>query len=157
MEYRMHSGFRALDIDAGFPTSCWKTSIRMAEKWHHKLSRRERQVMDILLATSGLTAAEIRDKLPDPPSYSAVRAVLRVMEEKGHLTHASDGPRYVYKPVMTPKKARMSMLKQTLETLFNGSREQLVAALLDSSETRASREELDRLAKLIDEARKRGR
>jgi predicted transcriptional regulator len=129
----------------------------MGAKWQHKLSRRERQVMDIVLATSGLTAAEIRDRLPDPPSYSAVRAVLRVMEEKALLTHESDGPRYVYKPVMAAKKARISVLRQMLETFFNGSREQLVAALLDSSETKASREELDRLAQLIDEARKRGR
>jgi predicted transcriptional regulator len=129
----------------------------MSEKWHHQLSRRERQVMDILLATSGLTAAEIRDRLPDPPSYSAVRAVLRVMEEKALLTHISDGPRYIYKPVMVAKKARMSVLKQMMETFFNGSREQLVAALLDSHETKASREELDRLAQLIEQARKRGR
>jgi predicted transcriptional regulator len=130
----------------------------MSAKWHQKLSRRERQVMDNLLAAaSGLTAAEIRERLPDPPSYSAVRAVLRVMEEKGLITHASDGPRYVYKPVMPARKARQSVLRQMLETFFNGSREQLVAALLDSGETKTTREELDRLAELIDEARKRGR
>ncbi len=125
--------------------------------WSQKLSRRERQVMDILLASGEGTASEIRERLPEPPSYSAVRALLRVMEEKGVLTHKSDGPRYIYKPAMAPAKARQSILKQMLDSLFEGSREQLVAALLDSGAEKISREELDRLAAQINEARRAGR
>lgn len=114
--------------------------------------------MDVLLScANGATAAEIRGRMPQAPSYSAVRALLRVMEEKGLLTHSSDGATYVYRPAMSPKKARASVLDQLLTTFFNGSREQLVAALLDSREAKASTEELDRLAKLIEEARKSGR
>jgi len=125
--------------------------------WAQKLSRRERQVIDILLATGENTASEIHRRLPDPPSYSAVRALLRVMEEKGVLTHKSDGPRYVYKPTIAPAKARQSILKQVLDTLFHGSREQLIAALLDPDADQISPEELDRLATTIEKARKAGR
>jgi predicted transcriptional regulator len=95
--------------------------------------------------------------MPEAPSYSAVRALLRVMEDKGVLTHKSDGPRYVYKPTMAPAKARQSILKQVLDNLFHGSREQLVAALLDPGADQISREELDRLAAKIEKARKAGR
>jgi predicted transcriptional regulator len=126
-------------------------------KWHQRLTKRERQVMDIVLVTGEASAAEIHQRLPEPPSYSAVRALLRVMEEKGHLVHVSDGPRYVYKPAISPKKARASVLKQLLDTLFEGSREELVAALLDSGDLKADKQELDRLAKLIEEARQQGR
>jgi BlaI family penicillinase repressor len=125
--------------------------------WQDRLSRRERQVMEILVADGRATAAAIRRRMPEAPSYSAVRAVLRVMEEKGVITHESDGPRYIYKPMIPQKKARLSVLRQVLNGMFNGSREQLVAALLDSGEMKASREELDRLAKLIERARKEGR
>src|SRR5258706_11097517 len=100
--------------------------------WDQKLSRRERQVMEILLSAGENTASEIHRRLPEPPSYSAVRALLRVMEEKGVLTHKSEGPRYVYKPTMPPGKARQSILKQVLDNLFHGSREQLVTALLNA-------------------------
>ena len=125
--------------------------------WDQKLSRRERQVVEILLSTGESTAGEIHRLLPAPPSYSAVRALLRVMEEKGVLSHKNDGPRYVYKPTIAPAKARQSILKQVLDNLFHGSREQLVAALLDPGADRISREELDRLAAQIEEARKSGR
>jgi len=125
--------------------------------WENKLSRRERQVMEVLFSLGEATAADIREKLPEAPGYSAVRAILRVMEEKGVLTHKSDGPRYVYKPTISPGKARQSILKQVLDNLFHGSREQLVAALLDSDTAKISREELDRLAAKIEEARKAGR
>src|ERR1700722_20407748 len=125
--------------------------------WDQKLSRRERQVIEILFSTGENTASEIHRLLPDPPSYSAVRALLRVMEEKGVLSHKNDGPRYVYKPTIAPAKARQSILKQVLDNLFHGSREQLVAALLDSGVDRISRAELDRLAAKIEEARKSGR
>ncbi len=114
--------------------------------------------MEILLSCAdGATAADIRGRLPEAPSYSAVRALLRVMEEKGLLAHTADGATYIYRPAMAPDRARASVLKQMLTTFFNGSREQLVAALLDTNETKASREELDRLAKLIEQARKSGR
>ncbi len=125
--------------------------------WEQKLSRRERQVIDILLSLGEASASDIRGRLPEAPSYSAVRALLRVMEEKGVLTHKSDGPRYVYKPTIAPGKARQSILKQVLDNLFHGSREQLVAALLDTSTDKISREELDLLAAKINEARKAGR
>jgi BlaI family penicillinase repressor len=125
--------------------------------WQQKLSRRERQVIDVLLSGAECTAAQIRQRLPDAPSYSAVRALLRVMEEKGVITHREDGPRYVYKSAIAPTKARQSILKQVLDNLFNGSREQLVAALLDPSSDTISREELDLLAARIEEARKAGR
>jgi len=113
--------------------------------------------MDIVLTSGEASAAEIHQRLPEPPTYSAVRALLRVMEEKGHLVHVSEGPRYVYKPAISPKKARASVLKQLLDTLFEGSREELVAALLDSGDLKADQQELDRLAKLIEEARQEGR
>jgi BlaI family penicillinase repressor len=125
--------------------------------WEQKLSRRERQVIEILLSAGESTASEIRGRLPEAPSYSAVRALLRVMVEKEVLTHKSDGPRYVYKPTMAPAKARQSILRQVLDNLFHGSREQLVAALLDPGADKISRDELDRLAATIDAARKAGR
>lgn len=114
--------------------------------------------MDVLLScASGATVGQVRSRLPEAPSYSAVRALLRVMEEKGLLTHTNDGGAYVYRPVISPKRARASMLKQLLATFFNGSREQLVAALLDEGEMRASPEELERLERMIREARQQGR
>ncbi len=121
--------------------------------WEQRLSRRERQVIDILLSSGESTGAEIQERLPEAPGYSAVRALLRVMVEKGVLTHRYDGPRYVYKPTVAPAKARQSILKQVLDNLFHGSREQLVAALLEPGE-KISREELDRLAAKIEEARR---
>jgi predicted transcriptional regulator len=124
--------------------------------WNQKLSRRERQVIEILLSTGESTASEILQRLPEPPSYSAVRALLRVMEEKGVLTHKTDGPRYVYKPTIAPAKARQSILTQILGSMFGGSREALVAALLDPGADKISSEELDRLAAMIEEARKSG-
>ena len=94
--------------------------------------------------------------MPEAPGYSAVRALLRVMEEKGVLTHRTDGPRYVFKPTIAPAKARQSILAQILEPMFGGSREKLVAALLDPKSETISDEELQRLAGLIEEARKKG-
>jgi len=125
--------------------------------WQQQLSRRERQVMDVLFTRGLATAAEIRESLPEPPSYSAVRALLRVMEEKQLLSHLADGPRYLYKPAIPPRRARKSALKQMLDTLFNGSREELVTALLDPQEAKLTGEELDRLACLIEQARRAGR
>jgi predicted transcriptional regulator len=123
----------------------------------NNLSRRERQIMDILYRLGQATAAEVLDELPDPPSYSAVRAMLRVLEEKGHLRHEQQGPRYVYLPTMPRDRARRSALKHLLQTFFDGSAPQAVAALLDLSKSELSGDDLDRLSNLIDDARKDGR
>jgi BlaI family penicillinase repressor len=115
------------------------------------LSRRERQIMDIVYRRNRATAADVLDDLPDPPTYSAVRAALRLLEEKGLLTHEMDGKRYVYLATTPRKQARTTALKHLVRTFFNGSPEQVVNALLE--ESRPSGEELDRLAKLIEQAR----
>jgi predicted transcriptional regulator len=123
---------------------------------HHDLSRRERQIVDILYSRGRATAAEVQAALPDPPSYSAVRALLRILEEKGHIRHEQDGPRYVYLPTVTRARATRSALKHLLKTFFNGSAEQAISALLAESDTRLSDRELDRLARLIEQARRTG-
>jgi len=128
-----------------------------ANSQHQNLSRRERQIMDIIYTRGQATAAEVQENLPDPPSYSAVRAMLRLLEEKGYLKHEQDGPRYVFKPTVAREKARKSALKQMLETFFDGSTEQAVAALLNLSKSRLSQTELDRLSQMIEAARKEGR
>jgi len=124
---------------------------------HVHLSRRERQIMDVVYRLGRASATEVLGGLPDPPSYSAVRAMLRVLEEKGHLRHEADGTRYVYLPTLSRAKARRSALESLLETFFDGSTEQVVAALLDVSRDDLSADDLDRLATLIDDARKEGR
>ena len=124
---------------------------------HIDLSRRERQIMDVIYACGSATVRDVMDRIPDPPSYSAVRAMLRVLEEKGHLTHEQDGPRYTYLPVVPREEARDSAMKQMLRTFFDGSAERAVAALLDLSGTDLSRSEWDRLAEMIEQARKEGR
>ena len=121
------------------------------------LSRRERQIMDALYVSGRATAQEVLDALPDPPSYSAVRALLRVLEDKGHVRHEQDGPRYVFVPVVARETARRSALRRVLETVFDGSTEQAVAALLDLKPGKLDAAELDRLVKLIEKARKEGR
>lgn len=129
----------------------------MTRHAHLHLSRRERQIMDIIHQRGQATAQEVMDNLPDPPSYSAVRALLRLMEEKGYLRHEQDGQRYVYLPTLAREKARKSALRSLLETFFDGSTEEAVAALLDLNRRQLSREELDRLSQLIEKARKEGR
>jgi predicted transcriptional regulator len=123
---------------------------------HRDLSRRERQILDILYQQGQATAAEVQAALPEPPSYSAVRALLRILEEKGHVRHDQDGPRYVYRPTIARDNAKRSALRHVLQTFFDGSAEQAISALLDESSTRLSSSELDRLAKLIETARKSG-
>jgi predicted transcriptional regulator len=113
--------------------------------------------MDIIYRQGQATAQEVLDNLPDPPSYSAVRAMLRLLEEKGLLKHQQDGPRYLFLPTLAREKARKSALKQMLQTFFDDSTEQAVAALLDLSRPSLSPDELDRLSKMIEEARKEGR
>ena len=113
--------------------------------------------MDILLRQGRATAAGVREALADAPSYSAVRALLRILEEKGHVRHEEEGLKYVYLPVVTREKASKSAVRHLLATFFNGSAEKAVAALLDASASKLSREELDRMAELIEKARKEGR
>ncbi len=129
----------------------------MTAKAHIHLSRRERQIMDIIHERGQATAAEVMELLPEAPSYSAVRALLRLMEEKGYLRHETDGVKYVFLPTLARDKARKSALKQMLQTFFDNSTEQAVAALLDLSKSKLSQDELDRLSGLIEEARKEGR
>ncbi|MBL8203805.1 MAG: BlaI/MecI/CopY family transcriptional regulator [Blastocatellia bacterium] len=127
----------------------------MTAKAHDNLSRRERQIMDIIHRLGKATATEVMDALPNPPSYSTVRALLRLMEEKGYLRHETDGTKYVYLPTLAREKARQSALKQMVQTFFDGSTEQAVAALL--SKSKLKQDELDRLSLLIEQARKEGR
>ena len=121
------------------------------------LTRREREIMDILYRRGRATAHEVLADLADPPSYSAVRALLRLLEERGHVKHTEDGQRYVYSPAVTRGDARRSALAHVVKTFFAGSVEQAVATLVESSRTKLSPEELDRLSALIDRARKEGR
>src|SRR5690242_8505207 len=122
-----------------------------------ELSRRERQIMEILFQRGKASAAEVRESMADAPSYSAVRAMLRILEEKGHVRHQAEGLKYVYVPSMAREKAKRSAVKHLVDTFFNGSREHAMAALLDSSSAKLSPEELDRMAKLIEQARKEGK
>src|SRR5579859_5269089 len=115
----------------------------MLQKQHTALSRRERQIMDILYQRGRASASEIHEALPDRPSYSAVRAKLRVLEEKGHVRHEAEMLRYVYVPTMPRDNARRSALRHMISTFFDGSVEQAVAALLDHSAARLSKEDLD--------------
>src|SRR3981189_2137599 len=121
---------------------------------HHELSRRERQIMDILYRRGKATAGEVMDELHGNPSYSTVRTQLRVLEEKGHVRHEEEGLRYVYAPATARRAARKSALRHLVDTFFDGSAEQTVAALLGGESARLSEEELDRIAKLVTKARK---
>ena len=121
------------------------------------LSRRERQIMDVLYRDGQATAGEVLAALPDPPGYSAVRAMLRILENKGHLRHVADGTRYVYLPTLPRDRAGRPALANVIETFFDGSTEKAVAALLDLSKSDLSTDQLDRLSQLIDQARMEGR
>jgi predicted transcriptional regulator len=121
------------------------------------LSRRERQIMDILYQRGKASASEVREAMEAAPGYSAVRAMLRILEEKGHVKHQAEGLKYVYVPVVERDKAKRSAVKHVMETFFNGSAEQIVAALLDVSSTRLTREELDRMSEMIEAAKREGK
>jgi len=123
---------------------------------HAALTRRERQIMDILYKRGRATANEVLDELPGAPHYSTVRTQLRVLEEKGHVTHEEDGVRYVYMPALPRRAARKSALRHLVDTFFDGSAEQVVAAVLGGEGAKLSEEELDRIAELIDKAKKEG-
>ena len=120
------------------------------------LSRRERQILDILYAQGRAAAADVREAMPDPPSYSAVRTLLRILEEKGHVRHERDGARYVYLPTVSHGRAQRSAVRHMVDTFFKGSATQAIAALLDEGAGRLSDEDFDRLAALIADARAEG-
>lgn len=126
-------------------------------KMPKNLSRREREIMDIIYALNGATASQVMERLPAPPSYSAVRALLRILEQKGHLTHHREGPRYVFSPVLPREKARKSALRHLVKTFFDDSTEDVVAALLDISEGGLTEDEYRRLLELVNRARREGR
>src|SRR5271154_628738 len=118
------------------------------------LSRRERQIMDILYQRGKASASEVREAMPDAPGYSAVRAMLRILEEKGHVRHQAEGLKYVYLPTVARDNAKRSAVKHLLDTFFTDAPDQVVAALLDVSATRLSNSDLDRMAEMIEAARR---
>ena len=119
-----------------------------------QLSRRERQIMEIVYELGRATAAEVRERMPDPPSYSAVRAMLRILEDKGHIIHEQDGPRYIFLPIVPREEASETALRRLVRTFFGGSPEGAMAALLDLDGDRLDEDALQRLAEMIDEARR---
>ena len=121
------------------------------------LSRRERQIMEILYQRGKASASEVREAMEDAPSYSAVRAVLRVLEEKGHVKHQAEELKYVYVPTVNRDKAKRSAVKHLLYTFFSDSPKQIVAALLDVSSQRLTREDLDQMAEMIEKAKREGK
>lgn len=125
----------------------------MAQNGYHKLSRRERQIMDILYQRSRATAAELETLMPDPPTNAAVRAKLRVLEEKGFITHVEEGPRFIYRPLLRREQARRTVLQHVVQTFFSGSVSQAVAALLQLRDGDLTEEEFDRLAEIIERHR----
>lgn len=129
----------------------------MTKRAGRDLTRRERQIMDVIYRLGEATVAEVREGIPDAPSYSAVRAMMRVLEEKGHVTHEQDGPRYVYSATTSREEASRSALRKMVETFFEDSTEKAAAALLDLGAGEMSEEELDRLEAKIAEAREEGR
>lgn len=129
----------------------------MSKKEPSTLSRRERQIMDIIYSRGQASASEVMENLSDPPGYSAVRALLRVLEEKGHLRHKQDGQRYVFSPTVERERAKRSALRRVLQTFFDDSAEDAVAALLDISQKSLSDDELKRMENLIKQARREGR
>jgi BlaI family penicillinase repressor len=124
---------------------------------HEALSRREREMMNIIFSRGKATATEVMDAMEEPPSYSAVRATLRVLEQKGHLKHQHDGTRYVYAPTVNREKVRLSALDQLLTTFFDGSAANVVATLIERQKGAITEDELDQISKLIEQARKEGR
>jgi BlaI family transcriptional regulator, penicillinase repressor len=129
----------------------------MAQDESVHLSRRERQIMDYLFRVGRATAADVLAGIPDPPSYSAVRAMLRTLEDKGHVRHEEEGRAYVYVPTIRMESARRSALAHLLRTFFDNSAEQAMAALLDFKGTKMSEAELNRMADLIEQAKQEGR
>lgn len=122
-----------------------------------QLSRRERQIMDIIYARGEASVADVHGAMEDRPSYSAVRALMRILEDKGHLRHRAEGARYIYMPTRGRREASRSAMRRVLSTFFSGSADEALAALLEASPSGPTGEELDRMARLIEQARKEGR
>jgi predicted transcriptional regulator len=129
----------------------------MPEPLEPRLSRRERQIMNVLFRRGEGTVADVMDEMPDPPSYSAGRAMLRTLEDKGHVKHHEDGPRYVYTPTVAKESERQNAVEHLVKTFFDGSTAQAVAALLDGSARALTKEERARLTALIRRASEEGR
>ena len=129
----------------------------MTRDSQRNLTRRERQIMDVVYARGRVTVAEVLEDIADPPSYSTVRTLLRLLEEKGQLRHEQDGPRYVYVPVVAREKARRSALRNMLHTFFDGSTEEAVAALLDLHDERKGPVDMARIRAMIEKAQREGR
>src|SRR5215813_11500144 len=127
----------------------------MADQLYNQLSRRERQIMDILFELGEATAAEIVERLPEPSSNASIRILLGILEEKGHLAHRVEGTRFIYRSTVEPEKAKRSALEHLIKTFFRGSPTQVVATLLDDPEL--SEQERDELIRLIEQAKKEGR
>ena len=124
---------------------------------HQDLGRRERQIVEVLYRLGKASVADVLAELPDPPSYSAVRGMLRLLEEKGYVTHEQDGLRYVYTPTVGRDQARRSALRHLVRTFFGGSPEKAAAALLEMSDAKLPRKDLERLARLVEQAKSEGR
>ena len=129
----------------------------MPKESTESLSRREREMMNIIFARGQATATEVMEAMAEPPSYSAVRATLRILEQKGHLKHQHDGTRYVYLPTVNRERVRLSALDNLLATFFDGSAANVVATLIEKQKASMTDDELDRLSSLIEQARKEGR
>ena len=121
------------------------------------LTRREREIMDIVYRLGRASAQQVLDNLADPPSYSAVRALLRLLEERGHVKHVEEGARYVYLPAVARGEARKKALAHVVSTFFGGSVEQALLSLVESSRSKLSASELDRLAEIVERARQEGK
>ncbi len=128
----------------------------MGKKTYLRLSNRERQIMDVLYRLGQATAAEVMEQLPDPPSYSAVRATLRILGEKGQVRHEEEGPRYVFRPAVARDRAKRTAVQHLVSTFFGGSPEAAMATLLDESASKLSDSDYERLKALIDEAKNKG-
>lgn len=129
----------------------------MAESPLDELHRRERQIMEVVYAEGRVSVRDVLERLPDPPSYSSVRTMLRILEEKGHVVHEQDGPRYLYRPAVPPKTVRKAALRDVVQTFFDGSVEKAAAALFEVGGAELSEEQAERIREMIDEARRGGR
>jgi predicted transcriptional regulator len=129
----------------------------MSSRSDSELSRRERQIMDIVYAAGEASAAAVLERIEDPPSYSTVRTFLQILVEKGHLKNRQEDGRYIYRPTNARNRAGRSAMSRVLDTFYEGSLERAVAAMLESRDSKLTGEEIERLSKLIDQARKEGR
>ena|SRR2546423_1564159 len=129
----------------------------MAQAIHNELGRRERQIMDVIYRLGRASVAEVRKNLPDPPTYSAVRAMLGFLEDKGLLRHEREGMRYIYLPTVDARQARHSALQHMVKTFFNGSPAQAAAALMEMNDKQLSADEIKRLSEAIKKAKQEGR